>query len=164
MKKVLSIFLLLVMCFSFAGCSSNDSDTKSDSKNYIDLTFANYEDYLEFSLKYSLGGTSQTYGFGKCYSDLQPDVKISGATSNYIFNNVDVAIRFFGTYYSYPYSHYNKTPSANKIELDETITIHCNVGGNGTYSTPIKLIGLTTMDSLNIAYEVVSVSGSVTPV
>lgn len=148
MKKVLSVFLVIVMCFALAGCGEKN----------IQLTTSNYKDYLVLDLNYGLGGSSYDIpSVGTVYNALSPNFKIYAASSNFIYNNVSVEIRVYGTFEAYSLiGSYDK-------DFDETITIDCNVGGSGSYTSLLGLDGSTNMRSLNLAYEVVYVYGSVTP-
>ena len=159
MKKVLSVFLVIIMCFTLAGCGSKD----------IELTTLNYDDYLVLNLNYGMGGRTDDLvnkaAGTTCYSAIEPNFKISAASNNFVYNNVRITIRIYGTYKAWSFAGLFLGKKDGEIkELDETITISCNVGGSGSYSDLIYLDEYSNLKALNIAYEVVSVSGSVTPV
>ena len=167
------------MCFSFVGCNLNDvvsnidkersssiessknivngNDEKSGnniaSSNDIELTLDNYDKYLVLDMDYGLGGERwDDFYNAYAYNIFEPNFTITGASNHFLYNDVVITIRFNGSYFTYTVTK----------SFDKTIDITGNVGGFGSYTTPIRLDFYIKINSLHLTYEVVSVSGSVT--
>lgn len=171
MKKRDGIILIMisVMVLTLSGCgghTSKDSigevkDEKT-SRDTIELTLENVETYLNIrAAVYCSGLSKQCSGTSfKMYDTINCKVAISGASSNFIYNNVEVIIRVAGTYSTFS----DSALRGNMKSFDETIGIKCNVGGDGDGSTSFKadrIHGYTYDNNIKAGYEIISVSGSV---
>lgn len=150
MRKIIKLALGLLLVCSLCGCSKKEEDTS------IELTMENYMDYLDVKGVYNLGGDTTTFGMSfNFYSDVVPNIEVEGV-SGFIYEDVEVVIELSGTY-----SAHSSSMQYENTELNEMITVDCNVGGNGSYSTPILLDGYTYSKGIDVGMNVVSVTGRV---
>lgn len=156
-KKLLMIMLCGVLLIGLTGCGNGKSDNDT-----INLTMDNYEDYLDIEVDYNVGGYStQLPGYSFYFYDtIKGNVKVTGASTNYDYNNVEVEVKISGTYDLYQKTSQKYSRGTEK-ELDKTIIVKCNVGGSGEKSFSESLLGYTYMKSIDARYEIVNISGSI---
>lgn len=137
MKKVISIMLVLVMCFSLCACTG---ETKT---NEIELTLDNYDDYLEISAAvwgseevitkngYWLGKYSNGYKtLHTCfYSGYLGSIETKVVAPNFNFHNVTITIHFTGKVLTILEDSDPMSPSTMDHYLDFKDTFELNVGG-----------------------------------
>lgn len=165
MKRVFAPLMLMVMVLFVSGCGGDDS---------IPLTLDNYADYLDISVKYKLGSVSYSNS-GKIaeYSSVDTECDITPASDLFVYNDVTVTLMIWGTIV-YEDDYQDKREEYDFPEKE--ITAKCNVGGKWSFDTkyqldrPIrsgKVIGRymfedhNYLDNISLAYEVVSVNGTV---
>ena len=92
------------------------------------------------------------------YNRIDSAVWISGASTNFIYNDIVLTVRFTGTYDAYYFDDYDKTMP---IEMD--VTIECDIGGNGYAEGYFYLADkyYTYDEFINYNWEIVSISGTV---
>lgn len=159
MKKSIKLFcVILAIVFTFSGCGS--SFLGGSSK--ITLTPENASDYLTFSLHGGGGDPEYTSTFGIVYNTMEAYGNISGV-SGYNYDNVSITLKF----------SFRLTSAGGKDHGIHSITtepIQLNVGGNGTvkksedsYNDGTFNYSLYEGEVECLGYEIVSVSGTVTP-
>ena len=162
-KKILSIILMLAMCFSLCACGNKD----------IELTKDNYSDYLEISAKSvteSNSDIAKLYlpggGISSCSNVFYLKCDVKGVSQNYNYNDVKVTVKVKATYEGIVWS----TKETELREFEKEFTINTNISGNMKEDCiskeMIKLDDYIVNGELlkNIEYEVVSISGTLSPV
>ena len=148
----------LIVC-TFPGCSAG---TNSDSKS-TKLTTANYAQYLNVT------ADCNSYGIS---------CKVTPATSNYDFNDVEIVVsvsgkyniynRIFKGYSSSGVPNYDCTQLYSEKTFNETFTLKLNIGGevidkDATVITHTLPSDTTTFGG-DCVMEIVSITGTVTRV
>ena len=153
MKKTIKVVALIMAMLIFTqvcGCS------KQEEKQSIPLTLENYQDYLDIVVSCNVTGDGvkeDGYAF-LWYKDIECNAVISGVSSNFNYNNVVVEIQIVGE---------ASAIYGSDSEISETITVTCNVAGGGSESVISTLRKATYQKGINASYDVISVSGSLTP-
>lgn len=171
MKKILYALFILTLMISTCSCSSKPKGTE--------LTLENYEQYLaieSYSGASSKGKTCGSYlppdGGGHGMSDLAHfGLKITGASTNYDYENVELEIQVKGTidvYHTKDGSEFHNMgySDADLIidpqPIDDTITVKCNIGGDAEELLEYPVNGAVRNDNVKLDYEITKVSGTVT--
>lgn len=168
MKKALSLILALVLCLSLCAC--DNSDANSDE---VKLTLENYSKYL--SIKAKVGNPDIFDGGVKLMHDVPIEggarsfvytyfnitLGVEGVSTNFNYNDLSITVRFSGTYKTYDDAA-REWDSGNK--LDAELTAKCNIAGEGSASTKFYPDGgYVLQEKANVGWEVVAISGTVTP-
>lgn len=166
MKKFLCIVLFGIFLLSITGCGGNS--------NSIQLTKDNYKKYLNIEAKCFSGSLEDSYGVvvpitdtytaTRLYSSIVGNLKVSGASTNFNYNDIKIVVKILGTYKAFEKDGDYKTPITKNFEM--IMESSPNISGNA--DTVIKKINLddnllTHEYLLNYDTEVVEISGSVTP-
>ena len=164
----------------------NYSDLEKAKKDFaalgIQLTIDNYENYLNVSMNPQLFGAldyARAMGLNMdigsyVYTGIEPNVTVSGKSSNYDYNDVKVTVKYTGFYV--PFSgdimkQINKGQLTqedyflnNMVDIDVTLTATTDIIGSGFASSPINLADNNWVmnSSVSISYEVVDVSDVLT--
>ncbi len=172
-KKSMVILSVLILTLSIlSGCGKSKD---------IELTLDNYEQYLNVS-----GSTGTTWDFTSghaynvqhrdglkrtdggtsfyIYRQILPTFTVEGVSTNYNYNDIQITIRIYGDYTIYDA---REVTVADTCSVDKEIVIDkINVAGEGRYDEVIELPEETgTIDDyVNLNWEVVGISGTVTPV
>lgn len=165
MKRALSLILALVLCLPLCACNNTGE---------IELTLENYSKYLTIKanvgepsifdgglrLMYDVPVEGGTRSFVYEYFILNLDVK--GVSTNFNYNDISITVRFSGTYQTYTLAN-GKWNFGNK--LDTELTTDCNIAGIGSISTEFyPEDGYVLKERADIEWEVVAISGTITPV
>lgn len=183
MKKTISLFLALVLCLSLCACSSsrNSSDGTSNggNSNEVKLTLENYSKYLSITARVNdpsafdgggLNVQSKNNGAGipydggntyYVYNYLNQNVFVEGASTNFNYNDISVTVRFTGTYKTVDIQT-SEWDSGNEFSSD--VIVECDIAGKGGKSEKFTGNGgYLLRDMADIKWEVVAISGTVTP-
>lgn len=166
MKRILFLLTVALMILSLCACGGNGAENAEKSKNEVELTMENYENYLNISSSRLFTGKfwriqpSDSPNSIGCNSQAECKIDVKSASSNYDYKDVTLTMKITAIYDTY--EGFEKT---NDVVSVEEITVKCDVGGNGTNRVVI-FEGIPQKyqiaeDSLGIEWEVVSVSGSV---
>ena len=182
MKKAISILLVFVMCLTMCACAG---ETKS---NEIELTLDNYDDYLKISaytvLPHDSKPDNARYfdamdGVGCAVTDyssyMSLGVSVKGLSTNFLYSDITLEVRATGKFIAVDKNNvYNSTHTS--VYFNETFSqyIECklDVSGNGNgqstgkFSVPGDLVipYMSFHPSTDFSYEIVKISGTVTPV
>jgi len=170
MKRTISIFLSLVMALPLCACGGKSNETE--------LTLDNYSTYLTVSasvsdpgLEDAVGVHSYNNGYGipydggstlYLYNHLNTAVTVVGSSTNFNYNDVSVTVRFAGTYKTVDL---HTCEWGDAIPVDMEVVAECNISGNGQASDSFSYNDECNMDDsmANVEWEVVAVSGTVSP-
>ena len=146
----------LAFSFMLVGCGT----ASESSDNSIELTKQNCEDYLKIGGNIGVDGYKvKSDWYGDFYDHIVGKVVVNGANSNFIYNDVVVTVNLSGTYDSYDWL---LKKMKDNIDFSYTVTVKCNTGGNGSESFAVQIADYTAQDELNIGYQIVDVTGTVT--
>ena len=129
MKKIISLFLIVIMCISLFSCGNNDN-TNANANNGTQLTLDNYEDYFDVSANIAIGHTTMCEyrgSFLDLVKTLKCDIAFQGNT-NYEYKDVVFTIKFAHTGPSKFIDFYD----------DAVITVKVNLAGNGSGSCYVE--------------------------
>ena len=150
----------------------------------IKLTMDNYEKYLNISCSRNLsGGMSygRAMGMGKdvggsVYTSIESSLSVSGKSDNYDYNDVVVIAKISGYYIAFSQDDMKNINKGNTTleeyykshmePIDITLTADTDILGKGSDSSILKIPGdKWVMDtSVEIGYEIIDISGTMTPV
>ena len=158
MKKVISMLLALVMCLSLCACGKS---------NDVELTLENYSTYLNVSSILLFTGEdwllkpADSANSISCNSQAETKITVTGASTNYDYNNVVITFKVTATYNTF--SGFEKTED---VVSTEELTVSCDIGGGGTGRVVVfkgrdKSYQIEE-NTAKIEWEVVSISGTVT--
>ena len=160
MKKSISalfaLILTLSLCLNLTACTGSQK-----------LTLVNYKDYLSFNI--SDNYTSQSVDVGHWGSQsrktaLSFTVWSNGVSSNFNYNNVTIKVRIYGTYGIADLRSISDSPdSYENFEL--FVNLNPNISGatlGGVETEKISGNGKAIV-SCDYSYEIVSISGTVSP-
>lgn len=187
MKKIIAVLLLLAMMLGLCACGGESSSAKS---NEIQLTLDNYDDYIEIYASAWPSGdyeTDKTYWFGAYYNGyhlvkddfathLEGTVTATPTSENFVFNNVKVTVRFTGKVPMFSLSTDPDDPDVTYFNFSFEDTFSINAGGKSkdervTCPAPSGKILLPTggndagmyKDTFTDQYEIIAISGTITP-
>ena len=151
MKKIFALLLVLAIILSLCACNKKE--------NSLELTLENFEDYFDVEKKHYLDGKKDVFGNS---SDMATDITIKGVSTNHIYKNVEFDFSLKAAYTvedDGPKSDYfgftDKT-------IDKTITVKCDVAGNGKIVNVEPTGGYINKDLIDyMSCEIVSVRGNV---
>lgn len=165
-KNLLLVVLFMFFLIGITGCGNDNS---------IKLTKDNYEKYLnvkvgcytnDFESAYRIKGVklTDTYTATMLYSSITGNLTVQGASTNFNYNDVKVVIRIFGTYKAFDKEGDYKDTVTKNFEM--TLESTPNISGND--KTIIEHFDLdnnllTHEYLLDYDYEIVEITGSVTP-
>jgi len=181
MKKVLAMLLTFAMCLGMCACGGAQKDDDS-----IELTIGNYNDYLDINMTianyvdpedpyayYYPTDIKNSHGdiVGYGYTEVKFGFEVEGVSSNYNYNDVVITGRFNGDYEGFSFWW---DENDDYISIDEPfefdITVKTNIAGNGDNFYILEMDGnhpkghyYTSKDYFKCDFEVVEVSGTVTP-
>ena len=192
MKKAITLLLAGVFLILLCSCgvskvgSTKDSNTVESTKdpNAIEITAENFDKYFNTSYycncsdifdgkAVGVSGVFGQYGFdlGTGTSTLYfykgidtISVYVEGASSNYNYNDIVVTFKCSGTYKEIVgISSSSKIGDAKDFSVE--LTVECNIAGEGAANTEYTLPAdhYTHSDLIDAHWEIVSVSGTVTP-
>lgn len=160
MKRAISILLVLVMCLSMSICLNGCAGGTK-------LSLSNYKTYMSINIhdKYISKGVQVGYwGNQTRNTHLYFEVLSSGESANHNYNNVKIKIRIYGSYGLADLKSISDSPDETK-SFEIFVTLEPNISGltvGGVDSQKISGDGKAIV-SCNFQYEVVSISGTVTP-
>ena len=180
MKKILALMLAAALTLSLVACGggSGAGDTKgvAEDNKSTELTADNYAQYLNLSVKAFSSDPKFSYPDGVRVTDsykammlngtIYVNMEVSGASTNFNYNDVTIKVKATVTYYSDTYKNYfaDIRTNADTHEFDlEAVT---NISGNcdvivDKFELPE---GYYTHDYLvSVDYEIVDITGTVTP-
>lgn len=155
-KRILGLFLVIVV---LATCSCNSNNEvedfeKEEDDNSIELTLDNYGDYLDIE-----------YTCNECNSgDIRYTVDVTGASTNFNYNDVELTVKIEGGYSLYD----NREQIIQRgVPHECELTVSTNIAGNGSATNTVEYFDpVMEQQYLEVGkteFEVISVSGSVTP-
>lgn len=158
-KKIKVSSILIILGLFLSSCVGNLSSSKD-----IELNLGNYDDYLEISA--SFGGERSTRywasGFSEYwYPEVVGSVRVSAASRNFDYNNVEIYIRVIG--------EFNNDGVRRETNFDgkydEIIPVDLNIGGSGSGQVVVKVSSIAryqyAINPRGVGYEVVGVTGTV---
>ncbi len=173
MKRTLALFLALLMALSLCACGGDE----------IELTLDNYKTYLDVHCSNQLGGAAD-YGemvagrhVGESvYTAIDSFLVVDGKSDNYNYNDVSVTVKFTGQYV--PFSvEVNEQLNKGEVTMEDycashlepvdiTLTANADIIGHGSNGHTIQLPSdlWTYSSSADLTYEIIDVSGTLTPV
>lgn len=172
MKKIVALVLILVFMLSLVACGGTTATEPTSVDNGIELTIDNYQKYFEIEYRTALSEKDSVYvtqthkgsdGFtiGELYPNAYLYMSVKAVSNNYNYEDVVFVVK--STAKAECYSGDNPLISEGYIDYELECKVECNVAGNGentVYYTLPKL-GYKIHDQ---QYELVSVSGKLTPV
>lgn len=137
-KAITFITLILSRC-ACNGVKTN-SPTPEPTPEPIPLTLDNYESYLEISGSYGGAGNPVRVEkhSGIWYPKMGLDIDIEGASPNFIYDNVEVTIKYHIQCTVCDDRYVFLTTKTEKFT--NTLTVKCNVGGSGLASDSITIL------------------------
>ena len=161
MKKLLLIFLALVMCVSLCACGGKDTDndssdaTTSTYDGSIELTLENYKQYLDVSVECNLLAENMYEFETEQYKSFVFKLHVKGLSTNFNYQDIVVNARIKASAQSA--GQYD----AHKIEKD--LEVRTNIAGNGEERQTHKVGKNLIRSSFEYKYEIISVSGKIVP-
>ena len=160
MKRIITFIVVLMLSLSFCACNNGQSDE-------VELTLDNYSTYLNVTNLPLFTGKSwriqPLYSPNTilCNSQAECEIEVKAASPNYDYNNVVITLNVIATYDTF--EGFNETTD---VVSKKQVEISCDIGGNGTARAIIfkgkdKKYQIEE-DSLNLEWNIVSVSGTVT--
>ena len=141
-RKYVLLLISLICIFNMCGCQG-----QAKSSNSIQLTEANYADYL------ILKASSQAMEDEGIYNTFE----VKGVSTNFIYEEVIIEIEIFGTYLD------DFGFSSDREKFSETLSVKCNVAGGGSTAAVTSTKGEVNHYSLDATYAIKSVKGRVRP-
>lgn len=162
MKKLLALFLIVVLCLSLSACGDGS----------IELTVDNYDDYLSVGASISnpsfTDGVHVSYGIpypnGEggtyyIYEYLNARLNVEGKSTNFNYNDVVVTIKFNGKYRSHDLNDWSQ-----EMPIELELTANCDISGCDLVTDKFTDSGSYLHEEAIYAdWEIVSISGTVTP-
>jgi hypothetical protein len=190
MKKVLALFLALILCLSMVACGGgNDATNPTEAPdNSIELSLDNYADFLEIKAYVSPGEdipadndsfydmNGKMCGASSLSSYMTIVAYAEGVSPNFIYSDIVIEVRATGKHILCDPNKVDGFSSmyASVVNADFTRSITCdlNVAGKGEgesdekYTFPENMIMPFMMfaDCYEFTCEIISISGKVTPV
>lgn len=162
-KKLCTICLAIIVITNLTGCQSASTEEKVEN-NSITLTVDNYSDYLDVVATCNVTGYAPSEYSDAYGNALTSTLSVTGASSNFNYENVVVEIEVYGTY-ERSYKLMGRERYGDDKEFSEPLTVECNIAGNGSTSATTELSGCYTRDAfLNATYRITNISGTVTPI
>lgn len=159
MKKVISILLVFIMtlsmCMSLTACGGTKL-TLENYENYLTLDVGVSRHYEDISVGYWGTQSRTTYIYGWAQSQ--------GASPNFNYNDVKIKVRIYGTYGLTTLASID-TEAKSYQEFETFVELSPNVSG----TTPEKITGENISGNgqaivdYDYKYEIVSISGTITP-
>ena len=190
MKRIILFLLTLAIMLSFTSCGSFSNSSNENSKaKEIQLTTDNYEKYLSilcdvrtpFGISSSDGAlnvSNSNGGYGLpldkggstsyVYHKLNLEINVAGTSFNFNYNDVEVKCKLIvkcKTYDSGGTRRLNEMDGfTGSKTIEKEFTIKCNVSGIGSSHFEYDLSNkYTHNDELEYEFEIISISGNVTP-
>lgn len=165
MKKLLVIFMAAVLCLSLCACNSgnntNSAETTELNDGRIELTLDNYEQYLD------VDGWAAVNFDDDNILDVSGSVK--GVSDNFNYYDVTVTLTIRGKYNLSSYIRYIGG-KIDSVHPEQTKTFgrgleitNVNISGNGSAGIEIENLRSIVRGSIEVDFEVKSVSGYVVP-
>jgi len=146
MKKLLIIFITVVLCLSVCSCKKED--------NKVELTLANYDKYLNVS--------PYAYVNSRYPRTMEYGATVTGTTSNFNYYDIQIVVKITGSYALYSKIG-SKVFVEDRLDLYKTITVdQFDIAGNGEASDSFSE-KYPISDSFVPHFEVISVKGYVIP-
>ena len=158
MKRIISIILVLVLSLSSL-CACGGKGTS--------LTRANYKDYIYFNIREQYIKKSVDVGHWGSQTrntDLYFTVWSNGTSSNFNYNNVKIKLRIYGSYGIADLKSISDSPDEMKT-FEIFVELSPNISGQTPYGIDSQKISGNgkAIVRCEFQYEVVSISGTVTP-
>lgn len=172
-KNLLALLLALVMILSLCACGNDE----------IKLTLDNYKTYLNINCSSKLGG-AKDYGEimvgqhigSSVYTTIGATLTVNGKSDNYNYHDVSVTAKVTGNYVPFSVEVIRKI-NRKAITMDDyfyshlepvdiTLTANTDIVGHGSDSHTIQLpsdLWIFDDDADSLTYEIVDVSGTLTP-
>ena len=177
MKKLIVIFMAMVMCLAAGGCgnggNSDSAETTKPNDGRIELTLDNYEQYLELYITTQQSGEDKEYkkkGI-KVYHDLNCELNVRGVTDNFNYCDINITADIDLTYKEYSLA-LGSTPGhliyrdlGDGIQSEKVTISNVNIAGDGSGTATFSQENLfdSFNDGYSVKFEVKSVSGYVVP-
>ena len=173
MKRIISILLcVLFIGLTFCACGSKETQ----------LTVDNYKDYLNVDIKVSVSGSADDSVLasgailkdgsrfsGSAFTKLAYWGEVSGASSNFNYNDVKIKVKISGTYEGmknmkdYPFTDYQ---SIGDVPFEYEAEISTDISGSGKLETVYVDIPddvCTDGNLIKSEVEIIEISGTVSP-
>ena len=157
MKRIVALVLVIAMCFPLSACSFFTKKTK--------LTIENFNKYLKLNIVCQGNGDGvESRDSIVWYPEIKVGFSVTGASSNFNYNDIVVEIEFSGTYDACRKINNFSGEAVNK-PFKMTVTVEADIAGNGELFETIKLAEdfFTKNAFIDCKCTVTSVSGNVTP-
>ena len=159
----------------FGLLKKKNKDNNKDNNKGIKLTMDNYRQYLDVSPSRYLTGeyglfrdvcpeqTKDGHTTWDWYKEIIYSASVNGVSTNYNYNDVVVVFKVSGTYDTFDLEN-GEWVREEDNPIDLTIEVTTDIAGNGDDSKTISSGRWIHENLVNATIEVVSVSGTVTPV
>ena len=173
--KISAFFVMIMLMLLVTGCGGK-GEKEDDS---IALTMDNYQQYLNVSSSWNLTGSEEGLFKNVCPEQTKDGrtswswkkeigyrASVKGASTNFNYDDVVVVLKVSGTYdtFDMEYGEYGKWVREEDNPIDLTMEITTNIAGEGDDFQTISSSRWIHENLVNSTIEVVSVSGTVTPV
>ena len=167
-RKYVLMGMILTMSIFLIGCEKDNKDNE-----FIELTMDNYAQYLDVKLVQKLSGqhgyitdicleTSDAKNKSSWYKKIEYKASVKGASTNYNYNDVVVSVIASGTYDTYDLEE-GQWVRKNNNPIDLKFDVKTNIAGDGSGEEIIISDRWIHETLVNATFEVVAVSGTVTP-
>lgn len=167
-RKYVLMVMILTMSIFLIGCEKDNKDNE-----FIELTMDNYAQYLDVDLWQKYGGE---HGYFKhvCleqynardtntwWKEIVYEASVKGASTNYNYNDVVASVIASGTYDTYDLEE-GQWVRKNNNPIDLKFDVKTNIAGDGNGKEKIISDRWIHETLVNATFEVVAVSGTVTP-
>ena len=173
-KRAITLTLVLVLVSVCCGCGTSTSKpdptpvgipiTMDNYKKYIEVSGISIENFGTKSTIHNYLDKKETEFSG--YEQIRFEAKISGVSTNFVYNDIKVTFRFEGSYDDYELFIFDSDDVSLDIPFSFDITIDANVAGGGSefFILETSTGRYTSRDFFNSKANIVDVSGYVTPV
>jgi len=159
MKKYLALILVLVMCLSLCACGKKIELTADNASKYLDIYTVKYMDHSK-SVK-----NSSDLGWLGNYWKFQ--FRTEGVSTNFNYDDICIQAKITITYTRYKDLNYiyNAFEEYDTQTVVRYVEIETDIAGEGYIELdPIDLGSYYTgEDHLNVEFEIIEISGSVSP-
>ena len=167
--KVSAFFVMIMLMLLVTGCGEKEDDS-------IVLTMDNYQQYLNVSSSWNLTGSENGLFQDVCPEQTKDGrttwswekeigyrASVKGASTNFNYNDVVVVFKVSGTYDTFDLEN-GEWVREEDNPIDLTIEVTTNIAGEGDDFQTISSGRWIHENLVNSTIEVVSVSGTVTPI
>lgn len=175
-QRICAIAYIMVFSCLLTACG-NTEDNIIEKDNSIQLNLENYSTYLDVKAGIeSTGKQHKIFSDDYSYDSVRCLLQVEGVSTNFNYNNVIVKVKIAGTYRGYKivgdgeierfgsYEVFYEHDTIEDVDFLHEIETRCNISGDGSSDESVVLEYDTRKQDMDVAYEVVSVSGSVEPI